>query len=121
MIPILLLALAVTLPPPSTPGTRYSAERLVADRIQPQGTTLQDLSPRQVRQRIFADGYLSGIADATEGTVWCDPHTAPPHEIDAEILWAITEMPADQVKGRAAPIVISLLAIRYPCPRKEKP
>lgn len=117
----LLTAATVTLPPTNTPGMRYSAERLLADRIQPQGATVQDLSPRQVRQRYFVDGYLAGIVDATEGTVWCDPRTAPPHEIDAEILWAIKDMPRDQLKARAAPVVISVLVKKYPCSRKEKP
>lgn len=113
-------AAAVTLPGPNAPGTRYSAERLV-ERIQPKGTTVRDLSPSQVRQRIFVEGYLAGVVDATEGTVWCDPRTAPPHEIDAEILWWMKEMPSGQLKGRAAPTVISLLAKHYPCPRKDKP
>lgn len=65
--------------------------------------------------REMARGYMDGIKDATEGTVWCYV-SGKPHELNEDIANSLQELKPAQLKGRAAPLVINALRQRFPCP-----
>lgn len=58
----------------------------------------------------FAKGYLDGMLDATEGTVWCQPAAVKlDHDFDIELLRGLTK------EGPADIAVASYIESRYPC------
>ena len=87
------------------------------------GPSKFDRSAAQQYELQFVDGYLAGVADATEGKEWCDTHKVKAHEIDAYLVWTLKEMRADELKRTsAAKLMVELLAKRFPCTQgKAKP
>jgi hypothetical protein len=67
--------------------------------------------------RETARGYMDGIKDATEGTVWCFV-TGLPHELNEDIVGAIEKLPLEERKGNAGPLVVKVLRQLYPCSRR---
>lgn len=77
-------------------------------------------SPADILARQYVNGYLAGVADATHGTAWCNTHATKPHEVDAEVMWAIKALPAEAGRGvAAAKLVVAALAKHFPCPARQ--
>ncbi|GGE93010.1 hypothetical protein GCM10008020_42530 [Massilia psychrophila] len=75
-----------------------------------------DRTPSQILAREYVDGYLAGVADATQGTVWCNPRAIKPHEVDAEVMGVLKSLPPVQTsRGVAAKLAIAALSKRFPC------
>jgi len=75
-----------------------------------------DRTPSQILAREYVDGYLAGVADATQGTVWCNPHAIKPHEVDAEVMGVLKSLPPAQTsRSVAAKLAIAALSKRFPC------
>ncbi|PWF45090.1 Rap1a/Tai family immunity protein [Massilia glaciei] len=66
-----------------------------------------------------ARGFMDGIKDATQGTVWCFV-AGKPHELNDDIAGAISKLGPEEQKGAAAPLVISALRQLYPCAAKRE-
>ena len=76
----------------------------------------QEQSTSEILARERVDGYLAGVADATHGTAWCNKHLTKTHEIDAEVMWALKELPAQKLQTAvAAKLLIEALAKHFPC------
>jgi hypothetical protein len=72
--------------------------------------------PFQVKQEI-AVAYVAGVADATEGTVWCTRGTKP-DEIDSMIYGEMRTISPEKLAGAAHPLMLEILKQKYPCPPK---
>lgn len=120
---LLLLALAVTLPCNSQPNTivgRQTGQHLVEQWFTAAAKPISQRTSADIEAMRFAAGYLAGAADATQGKAWCYTRLVKAHEIDAELMLAMRELPPDQLSTRAAAEhVVSLLAKRFPCTGKE--
>lgn len=123
-IPITLALLAAVnslshAQPTGAPG-RLSGSQAVERWIAPANS---DRTLAQVHELQFVNGYLAGVADATEGKEWCDTHKVKAHEIDAYLVWTLKEMSAgDLQRTAAAKLMVALLAKRFPCsPGKGTP
>lgn len=105
--------------PTSAPG-RLSGSQAVERWI---GPSSFDRTEHQQDELQFVDGYLAGVADATEGKEWCDTHKVKAHEIDAYLVWTLKEMRAHELqRTSAAKLMVALLAKRFPCTQgKAKP
>ncbi|MCC6071570.1 Rap1a/Tai family immunity protein [Massilia sp. GCM10020059] len=80
------------------------------------GPSKFDRTAQQQYDLQYVDGYLAGVADATEGKEWCDTHKVKAHEIDAYLVWALKDMPPEQLqRTAAAKLMVALLAKRFPC------
>lgn len=98
--------------PRGAPG-RLSGSQAVERWI---GPAKFDRTPAQQYDLQFVDGYLAGVADATEGKEWCDTHKVKAHEIDAYLVWTLKGMPnGDLQRTAAAKLMVALLAKRFPC------
>ena len=64
----------------------------------------------------FADGYIGGTVDATQGHDWCAPPRIKPDELDAIAYWALVERPGNSDGGIAASFLHRALFAKYPCP-----
>lgn len=98
--------------PINAPG-RLSGSQAVERWI---GPSKFDRTAQQQYDLQYVDGYLAGVADATEGKEWCDTHKVKAHEIDAYLVWALKDMPPEQLqRTAAAKLMVALLAKRFPC------
>ncbi|MDR3158671.1 MAG: hypothetical protein LBU11_06605 [Zoogloeaceae bacterium] len=90
-------------------GANDPAPRLTGERL------LQYFSSEEALERAFADGYLAGIADATQGKSWCIAWEQKPHEIDADVFHALRKLPRERLREKASLLVIEALKGRFPC------
>lgn len=68
---------------------------------------------------IFHEGarsYLAGVKDITQGVAWCYDGYIKPHELNQELIESLQRLPAAELKGQAAPLVVAFLRKKYPCP-----
>jgi hypothetical protein len=63
----------------------------------------------------FANGYLAGIADITQGKIWCDEWKTKPHEIDSEVFHILRKLPQERLREKASVLVIETLGKKFPC------
>ncbi len=63
----------------------------------------------------YAQAYVSGIADQTQGTVWCTRTGVLPHELKDRVHSYLTTLPDSRVNGNAGPLVGEALAKSFPC------
>lgn len=117
---IALLSLTCSAEPTGAndPGRRSGAD-MVSQWL---GKERHQKTPVELHETQFIDGYLAGVADATEGKDWCNKRRTKSHEIDAFAVWAMRDLPKRELETKpAAKLMIQLLAERYPCDnRKEK-
>lgn len=92
---------------------RLSAAQLLAY-FQPssQQSLQPDLAPGEQR---YGEGYLAGVADATQGRLWCDTGRVKTVELDGIVLGELKKLPAAARQREAAPLVVAILARRFPC------
>jgi Rap1a immunity proteins len=98
---------------------RMSGQMLVDQYLGPPGSTAGKLSGPDFVAQQAAKGYLDGIHDATEGRVWCYSGRIKPHELNFSLVWSLKDLPKETLKGNAAPLVVSLLSKKYPCPNSN--
>jgi hypothetical protein len=72
-------------------------------------------SPEVQERERFAEGYIGGTVDATQGTDWCAPSRIKPDELDAVGYWGLVEQPAGSMPGNAATLLLQQFITKYPC------
>lgn len=68
-----------------------------------------------------AMGYIAGIMDLAAGRYWCPAGKKVSHELDYLVVEAIENLPPAELKRDAAPLVVAVLAKKYPCLAGGKP
>jgi len=63
----------------------------------------------------LAQGYVSGVADATQGRLWCDKTEVKTHEIDSMVFSDLKDLPEKSLSQSASGEIIKSLARRFPC------
>lgn len=105
-------------------GECATASRLTGDQFLSLITTQKlapngDLTPRiehQNNQQRYAEGYLAGVIDATQGSSWCAPNRLKPLEVESSVL---TEMDKRKTLGplpeNAALLLLTMYKAKFPC------
>lgn len=94
------------------------AKQLIGELDQPGITKLEQSRDATNKQR-YAEGYLAGVVDATQGHSWCAPSRMKPMEVDDRMLTELDKRKAKGgMPGNAATILLALYQARFPCPRK---
>ncbi|CAB3895257.1 hypothetical protein HGQ98_25030 [Achromobacter ruhlandii] len=63
----------------------------------------------------YAQAYILGIADQTQGTLWCTRSGVLPHELKDRVYTYLSELPASRLDGNAAPLVSEALRRSFAC------
>lgn len=74
-----------------------------------------NMSARTFAHHQLARGYLDGINDATEGSLWCYTGRWKPDERDNAVILELGKLAAATLQGNAAPLVLAFLQKKYPC------
>lgn len=116
ILPLLLAAaIPTTLHAQNAAHGRLSGAQLVERWTSPPIDS-RERSTAAILAREYVDGYLAGVADASEGTAWCYKHAIKMHEVDAEVMGVIKSLPANQLnQSSAAQLVVKALAMHFPC------
>lgn len=94
-------------------ASRYNGQLLVDHYFPPRGAMARDAKAESYFRR--AQAYIDGVHDATEGRDWCNPGRIKPHELDADVAWALKGLPASTLKGNAAELIVAYLHKQFPC------
>lgn len=76
---------------------------------------VRDASLARQFSSAYAQAYVSGIADQTQGTVWCTRTGVLPHELKDRVHSYLSAQPDSRLNGNAAPLVSEALARSFPC------
>lgn len=70
----------------------------------------------------FVRGFIQGVHDATEGKAWCPRGDVRPlpHEMDADVRYALQRLPATQLKRGAAELIAEVWRTSWPCSGSER-
>lgn len=76
---------------------------------------LRDASLRRQFSSSYAQAYVAGIADQTQGTVWCTRTGVLPHELKDRVHSYLSALPAARLKENAGPLVSEALRQSFAC------
>lgn len=76
---------------------------------------LRDASLRQQFSSSYAQAYIVGIADQTQGTVWCTSTGVLPHELKDRVYSYLSTLPANRLEENAGPLVSEALHQSFAC------
>jgi hypothetical protein len=79
------------------------------------GTKKLQPSPEGIQRERYADGYVGGAVDATQGIGWCAPRRIKPGELDAVGYWGLLDRPRGSMPGNAATLLHEQFVATYPC------
>ena len=100
---------------PEYPGT-MSGETLLRNYMGPPGPRDDPfLKGGDIVNHEMARGFMDGIKDVTESSVWCYG-SGKPHELNDDIAADLAKLPPAELKKRAGPLVMKVLRQRFPCP-----
>jgi len=63
----------------------------------------------------YAQAYVLGIADQTQGTVWCTRTGVLPHELKDRVYSYLSTLPASRLDENAGPLVSEALRQSFAC------
>lgn len=66
-------------------------------------------------ERRFAEMYLLGVIDATEGRDWCGYKTIKTITIDEAVYMGFKKLERGQLEKRASTVIRQILAGKFPC------
>lgn len=72
-----------------------------------------------IEERRYAELYLLGVLDATEGSVWCDYKTYKTITIDERVFVSLKKLSTHELEGRAATVIKNILNREFPCGRSK--
>ncbi|WP_236016076.1 Rap1a/Tai family immunity protein [Brucella endophytica] len=63
--------------------------------------------------------YVAGVADALQGREWCGAGAILPHEMTDRVYTYLKDLPPEQLKENAAPLVGQALSKEFPCKKRK--
>jgi hypothetical protein len=63
----------------------------------------------------FADGYLIGVTDGSNGTAWCDKAGVSAADIKTSVIAELRKLTTTEQQGPAAAAIVHTLRSKYPC------
>ncbi|NMK49200.1 hypothetical protein HG262_23485 [Achromobacter sp. Bel] len=76
---------------------------------------IRDASLRRQFASSYAQAYVVGIADQTQGTVWCTSTGILPHELKDRVYSYLSTQPASRLEENAGPLVSEALHQSFAC------
>lgn len=100
---------------PARIAPRMSGQALVSQFSGPSNAGNLPWDERDFARHQLAQGYLDGVNDTTEGSLWCYNGRWESEERDMDVIGALKKLPPEILKGNAALLVVNFLRDKYPC------
>lgn len=94
---------------------RFTVKTLISHYSAQAGTPFHEQRAESISKTWFADGYLAGVADSTQGKNWCDKGKVKTDEINAMVVAELGKLPAKDQDKSAGPAVLKILETQFPC------
>lgn len=94
---------------------RLSGAQLVVQLLGEPDIAKASQSPTVLYAQRYAEGYVAGVVDATEGRNWCAP-AMKPGEIDDRVWAEVQRRPRASLPANAGTMLVELYAAKFPCP-----
>ncbi len=94
---------------------RLTVKTLVEYYVGEAGKSPWEQSAAAARHIELAKGYLAGVADGAQGSVWCDKASVKVGEIDADVIAQLKKLPSAEQNQAAAQAITKILARKFPC------
>jgi hypothetical protein len=75
---------------------------------------------KNTEEKRYAQMYLLGVLDATEGISWCDYRLVKTISLEERVYEGLKKLDSNQLKKRASIVIASILKNRIPCKREYK-
>ncbi|MDH1180578.1 Rap1a/Tai family immunity protein [Achromobacter mucicolens] len=112
---IFMLFSCVTVQAQDVRTWHFSGADLIAAMEGKMPSEIRDASLARQFYSAYAQAYVTGIADQTQGTVWCTRTGVLPHELKDRVHSYLTALPGSRANGNAGPLVGEALARSFPC------
>jgi len=73
-----------------------------------------------IAERRYAQMYLLGVLDATEGITWCNYHLVKTISLEEQIYAGLKKADSSQLQKRAALVITDILKKHLSCKNKHK-
>ena len=77
------------------------------------------LMGNSLEDRRYAEMYLLGVLDSTEGSIWCDYKTYKTITIDEMLFVEFKKLTRDDLNERASKVITNILRRKFPCRSKQ--
>lgn len=94
---------------------KLTVKTLITHYSEQPGTPFQEQSADSIAKAQFADGYLAGVADSTQGNTWCDKGQVKPDEINSMVVAEFRKLQAKDQDKSAALAARLILETKFPC------
>jgi len=94
---------------------RLTVQMLIAYYSGQIGTLFHEQSADAIIKTRLANGYLAGVADSTQGKVWCDKGKMKIDEINSMVVAELRKLSTKDQDKSAAQAVIRILETKLPC------
>jgi len=78
---------------------------------------VQDPSLRRLFSSSYGQAYIAGIADQTQGKLWCTRTGVLPHELSDRVHTYLSDLPKARLNENAGPLVGEALQQSFACQR----
>lgn len=86
--------------------------------LEKSGVAKSKKSAHATNKQRYAEGYLAGVIDATQGRSWCAPSRLKPMEVESRMLTELDKRKAlGPIPDNAAPLLLELYNAKFPCPQ----
>jgi len=75
---------------------------------------------KSAEERRYAELYLLGVLDSTEGVSWCNYRTYKTTTLGEEIYLGFKDLAKSKQDLRAAHVITEILGKKFPCPGRGK-
>lgn len=80
--------------------------------------TESKMNDQTIDKQRYAEGYLAGVIDSTQGGSWCAPRRLKPMEVESRVLTEMDKRKAvSSIRVNAASLLLELFNAKFPCPR----
>ena len=97
------------------PVPRLTVKMLIAHYSAQIGKPFHEQSADAIIKTQLADGYLAGVADSTQGKIWCDKGKVKTDEINSMVVANLRKLSAKDQDKSAAQATIKILETKFPC------
>ncbi|WP_241051502.1 Rap1a/Tai family immunity protein [Achromobacter xylosoxidans] len=113
---IIMLSVSATCQAQATRTWHFTGAELVAALEGRMPSEIRDASLGRQFSSSYAQAYVLGIADQTQGTAWCTRGGVLPHELKDRVYSYLSSLPASRLGGNAGPLVSEALRQSFACP-----
>lgn len=94
---------------------RLTVKMLIAHYPGQMGTLFHEQSADSIFKIQLADGYLAGVADSSQGKIWCDKGKVKTDEINSMVVADLRKLSSKDQDKSAAQATMKILETQFPC------